>query len=121
MLTRGGVYLDRSHPLGYNPLLPASIAEEDPLANTQSAKKRIRQNRKRQVRNKAVRTRTRTYVKHAQMALAKGELEESTVAVHEAVSELDRAASKGVIHRRNADRRKSRMMKRLARLSKDSN
>ena len=94
--------------------------KEESLANTQSAKKRIRQNLKRQSRNKLVRTRTRTYVKRAQLALAKGEPAESAEAVQKAVSELDRAASKGVIHRRNADRRKSRMMKRLAKLSKGS-
>lgn len=84
------------------------------MANTLSAKKRIRQNERRRVRNKAVRTRARSYIKHAQLALEEGNPEVAAAAVKKAVSEIDRAQSKGILHHRNAARRKSRLMKRLS-------
>lgn len=85
---------------------------EDPLANTRSAKKRIRQNAKRQARNKTIRTRARTYVKKARLAIA-AEAPEAAPTTADAMRELDRAASRGVIHRKNASRRKSRLMREL--------
>lgn len=90
------------------------------MANTRSAKKRIRQNEKRRVRNKPVKTRARTQVKLAQAAIESGNLDLATQAGKAAVSQLDRAASSGVIHRKNAARRKSRLMKKLAALEKGS-
>jgi small subunit ribosomal protein S20 len=90
------------------------------LANLPSAKKRIRQNAKRRVRNRIYRTRARTFVKHARITIESGDSEAATDAVRKAVSELDRASSKGVIHRKNAARRKSRLMKRLASLEKST-
>jgi small subunit ribosomal protein S20 len=91
-----------------------SQRKEDTLANTASAKKRIRQNEKRRVHNKLWRTRARTYTKRARTALESDNKAEAVKAVHEAIRELDKAAAKGIIHRRNADRRKSRLMKQLA-------
>jgi small subunit ribosomal protein S20 len=88
------------------------------LANTASAKKRIRQNAKRRTRNQVWRTRARTYVKRARTRMTEGSHETSHEAVMLAISELDRAASKGVIHRRNAARRKSRLMKQLNKIEK---
>lgn len=90
------------------------------MANTRSAKKRIRQNVKRRARNKIQRTRARTTVKQARTALQSGELEEAIQAVRAAASQLDRAASQGAIHRRNASRRKGRLMQKLAALEKQS-
>jgi small subunit ribosomal protein S20 len=84
------------------------------LATTESAKKRIRQNIKRRKRNQVVRTRARTFVKRARLAIAAGDKEAAREAVRVAASELDKAASKGAIHHRNAARRKSRLMKQLA-------
>jgi len=84
------------------------------LANTASAKKRIRQNEKRREQNKVWRTRARTYVKRARIAMENDDKAAALEAVNEAIRELDKAASKGVIHRRNADRRKSRLMKQLS-------
>ena len=84
------------------------------MANTLSARKRIRQNAKRRMRNKIVRTRTRSFFKRAQVAIEEGNPEVAAEAVKKAISEIDRAKSKGVLHRRNADRRKSRLMKRLS-------
>lgn len=86
------------------------------MANTASAKKRIRQNEKHRMHNKLWRTRARTYVKRARTALEHDGKEAAVQAVHAAIRELDKAASKGVIHRRNADRRKSRLMKQLAKM-----
>lgn len=79
----------------------------------ESSKKRNRQNTKRRARNRVHLTRSRTYVKRAQEALEAGEIEAAETAVLQASSELDHAAAKGVIHKKNAARRKSRLMKRL--------
>ena len=86
------------------------------MANTKSAKKRIRRNERARLRNRLHRSRARTFVKKARAAIATGEVEESVGAVREAVKWLDHAASKGVIHPNNASRRKARLMKRLAKL-----
>jgi len=88
------------------------------LANTASAKKRIRQNVKRRTRNQVARTRARTYIKRARVALEQNSAEVANEAVHLAISEIDRAASKGVIHKRNASRRKSRLMQQLHKMQK---
>lgn len=85
------------------------------MANTNSAKKRIRQNEKRQARNKAIRSRARSYVKLARSAMQANDQDASKEAVQKAISELDRAVARGVIHRNNASRRKSRLMKQLGR------
>ncbi len=87
------------------------------MANTRSAKKRMRQNQKRRLRNRIVRTRARTAVRRGRQAIETGDLDAAKVAL-KAVSELDRAAVKGVIHPNNAARRKSRLMKRLAKAQK---
>jgi len=68
------------------------------------------------MRNKVWRTRARTNIKRARSAMESGEKAAAVEAVNVAIRELDKAASKGVIHRRNADRRKSRLMKQLAKL-----
>jgi len=82
------------------------------LANLRSAKKRIRQNRTRRLRNRMVRTRVRSVVRLArQPATADAASRES--AAREAIRQLDKAASKGVIHRKNAARRKSRLLRGL--------
>ena len=90
------------------------------LANTQSAKKRIRQTLRRRVHNRIFRTRARTAVREARAAAKSGDASETNAKVQQAISELDRAASKGVIHRNNAARRKSRLMKKQAGAQKKS-
>ncbi len=79
------------------------------MANTASALKRIRSNNRKRLRNKIIRTRTRTAVREARETTTPDEAGRATLA---AVSALDRAAQKGVIHRNAAARRKSRLMKR---------
>jgi len=81
------------------------------LANIKSQVKRNKQNEKRRVRNRVLRGSARTAVKKAQVQLEAGKSEESEKAVVEAFSVLDKATQKGTIHKNNAARRKSRLMK----------
>jgi len=87
------------------------------LANIKSQIKRNRQNEKKRLRNRVVRGTTRSVVRNAQKAIESGEVENSQTAVLSAISALDEAAQKGVLHKNNAARRKSRLMKRLAALT----
>jgi len=87
------------------------------LANIKSQIKRNRQNEKKRVRNRVYRGKARTMVAKALIAVDGGEKAASAEAVRIAVSALDKAAEKGVIHKNNAARRKSRLMKHLAALA----
>jgi small subunit ribosomal protein S20 len=86
------------------------------VANIKSQIKRNRQNERRRLRNKSVRSELHTREKNAVAAVAAG-AEESEAALRVAVKKLDKAAAKGVIHKNQAANRKSRLMKRLARLT----
>jgi small subunit ribosomal protein S20 len=83
------------------------------LANIKSQIKRNRQNEKKRLRNRTVRGSTRTAISQARTALEAG-TPETKEAVLKAISMLDKAAERGVIHANNAARRKGRLMKRLA-------
>ena len=83
------------------------------MANTQSAIKRIRSNERKRRINQVHRSRARTYIKQTRGLIAAGELDEAEVTARQAIIALDRAAEKGVIHRNNAARRKSRLMRNL--------
>jgi len=83
------------------------------MANHKSAFKRIRQNAKRRDYNRAYRSRARTFVKKARTAISSGDVSSAEEATRLAIQDLDKAASKGVLHKRNAARRKSRLMKQL--------
>lgn len=76
--------------------------------------KRNRQNEKRRVRNRMHLGRARSAIKNARLAIGEGGVEEARQATQEAISALDKAAVKGVLHKNNAARRKSRLIKRLA-------
>ena len=84
------------------------------MANIQSAIKRNRQNKKRRDRNRIYRGQARTFIKQANDAIASGNAEKAKEAAGVATRSLDKAASKGVIHRNNAARRKSAIMHNLA-------
>ena len=88
------------------------------MANIKSAIKRNRQNKKRRLRNRVYRGKARTYVRDARASMVEENLEEARETTLLAVKALDKAAEKGVIHKNNAARRKSRLMKRLAALEK---
>ena len=88
------------------------------MANTPSAIKRIRQNKKRREHNRVFRGNARTQVKKARLAIESGNLEEARTATNLAVKALDTAAQKTILHNNNASRRKGRLMKQLAALEK---
>lgn len=81
------------------------------MANHISALKRIRQNERRRVRNRNVRQAMRTKVKQARSTLQGNAPEAAKKDVIEAISQIDKAASKGVIHPRAAARRVARLSK----------
>lgn len=83
------------------------------MANIKSQIKRNRQNEKRRVRNRTIRGAARTAVTQARNAFTEG-APETKEAVLKAISMLDKAAERGVIHPNNASRRKGRLMKKLA-------
>ena len=77
------------------------------MANIKSQKKRILQNASAQERNKAVRSALKTKVRRFREALAAGDESGAVTALHDASRALDKAASKGVIHKNQAANRKS--------------
>jgi small subunit ribosomal protein S20 len=82
------------------------------VANTRSARKRIKQNDRRRLRNRAVRSAVRGSVKGAREALT-GKSADSATVVREAIRALDRAVTQGIIHRNTAARRKSSLARKL--------
>ena len=83
-----------------------------------SSAKTLRHQRKVAVRNRPVRTRARSTVANARSAVTK-QTDDASVALNAAVSALDRAAQKGIIHANNAARRKSRLMRHRNQVSAD--
>lgn len=83
------------------------------MPNTRSALKAMRRAERRRERNKPIRTGVKTRIKKVLQQLAVGNLETARALAVQAQSALDKAAQKGVIHRNNAARRKSRLMRRL--------
>ncbi len=88
------------------------------MANIKSAIKRNKQNEKRRLRNRIFRGRARTFIKKARLVIEEGDREEARAATLQAISALDKAAEKGVLHKNNAARRKGRLMHRLAAMEK---
>ena len=86
------------------------------MANIKSQIKRIKQNEKARQRNKAVKSELRTYVRKFREAAEAGNVDEATVALRLASRKLDKAVSKGVIHKNQAANRKSAIAKRLTEL-----
>ena len=75
--------------------------------------KRIRSSRRRAQYNQIARSTARSYVKKARTLIEQGNLDQAALVVNQAISALDKAAEKGVIHHNNAARRKSRLVKAL--------
>jgi len=86
------------------------------LANIKSAIKRIRSSARKRARNKPVRTALKTYVRSAQVQIVGGS-DTSAEAVVRAISALDKAANKGIIHKNQAARRKARLMTKLNKMA----
>lgn len=87
------------------------------MANHKSALKRHRQSLKRQARNRTVKTRVKNAVKAVRVAIQAKDMAKAQEALVVANSVLDKAASKGVIHKKNAARRISRLTKAVAGVS----
>jgi small subunit ribosomal protein S20 len=85
------------------------------VANIKSQKKRNLQNERRRVRNKAVRSALKTSAKKVRATASEGDADAAQTDAREAARALDKAASQGVIHKRTAARRKSRLARELAR------
>ena len=85
------------------------------MPNNAAAEKRMRQEQKRRLHNRSIKSIVKTQITKARQAITTDSVnaEDAQDAVRAAVSELDRAAKKGVIHPNNAARRKSRLMKQL--------
>jgi small subunit ribosomal protein S20 len=87
------------------------------VANIKSQIKRNRQNEKARLRNKSVKSALKTSVRKFNEAAAAGDAEQATVLLREATRRLDKAASKGIIHKNQAANRKSAITKRLSSLA----
>lgn len=88
------------------------------MATHRSAEKRDRQNKKRKVRNAAVKSQTKTEIKKVLAAVEGKESENSEKALKSAIKVIKKAASKGVYHKNNASRKVSRLTKKVAALKK---
>ena len=86
------------------------------MANTKSAAKRVRVAERRRQRNRIFISSARTRIRKAEKLITQGDAEAAAMAVGNAISTLDRAAVKGIIHKNNAARRKSRLMAKFNRL-----
>jgi small subunit ribosomal protein S20 len=83
------------------------------MANTASARKRIRQTEKRTIRNRARRSRVRTFLRKVEVAISGGDKTQAQDAFRAAQPELHRAATKGVFHRNTVARKLSRLSARI--------
>ena len=86
------------------------------MANIKSQIKRIRTNEKAHERNKAVKSELKTAIRTTREAIAAGDKDKATAALAHAAKKLDKAASKGVIHKNQAANRKSAIAKQVAAL-----
>ena len=81
------------------------------MANIKSAKKRILVAETRAARNKAIRSKVKTYVKKVEAAIIAGDKAAAQAALVAAISEIDKATTKGVFHKNTASRKVSRLSK----------
>ena len=81
------------------------------MANIKSAKKRIKVIAKKTLRNKMIKSRTKTAIKKVVLAINNNNKEEAQVALKAAVSAIDRAYTKGIFHKNTAARKKSSLVK----------
>jgi small subunit ribosomal protein S20 len=83
------------------------------MANHKSAIKKMRQDEVRRLRNKSYKTRVKNVIKSVEAAIKEQKREAAEKALHEAISVIDQVASKGIIHKNNAARKKSRLTKKV--------
>ncbi|MDR4507248.1 MAG: 30S ribosomal protein S20 [Candidatus Brocadiaceae bacterium] len=90
------------------------------MASTKSAKKRIRQDTKRTVKNKSQKTALRTQVKKFLKVEQEGKVEIADETLRLTVKKIDKGVAKGLLHKKTANRRKSRLAKKLNKLKVSS-
>lgn len=88
------------------------------MANLKSSKKDIKRSGRRRVVNQGVRTGLKTQVKKVRAAIAEGDETKAAAALTEAQKQFDKAAQRGIIHKRQAARRKSRIASAVAKIKK---
>ena len=81
------------------------------MANTKTAKKRIKVIENRTLRNASIKSHLRTFIRKFENGLATATEEENKLALKKAVVIIDKAVSKGILHKNNAARKKSRLMR----------
>ena len=86
------------------------------MPNTKSAERRMRNNARKQLQNHSVKSRLKTLTRNYQDALKAGKRDDAVKAYQIVTSAFDKAAKRGVIHRANADRKKSRLALQLGKL-----
>jgi small subunit ribosomal protein S20 len=86
------------------------------VAHSLSAKKRVRQNAKRKVINRARKSQVKTQIKHFETALAGGDVEAASQQYQLLVKKLDKTAATSTMHKKTAARKKSRLAKKLNQL-----
>ncbi|USR78754.1 30S ribosomal protein S20 [Arcanobacterium pinnipediorum] len=86
------------------------------MANIKSQKKRIKTNEKRRVRNQGYKSELKTLVRKTREAIAAGDAEAATEALKVTSRKLDKAVSKGIIHKNQAANRKSKLAVQVAKL-----
>jgi small subunit ribosomal protein S20 len=79
------------------------------LPNIKSAEKRVRQNVKRELRNRRTKSMLKTSIRRFEESLQSGNMDEAKVTLNAAVRQIDRAATRGVVHKNTAARKKSRL------------
>ena len=83
------------------------------MPSSRSARKQVRVTQRRRLRNKSIQSLCKTNIIKAERLIFSGELDLAQEAILAAISSLDKAAEKGIIHPNNVARRKSRLMKKL--------
>ena len=102
------------------PSRASETQKELKLANIKSQKKRIKTNEKRRMRNKAVKSELKTLVRKTREAIAAKDAETAEIELRVAARKLDKAVSKGVIHRNQAANRKSKLARQIAALAREA-
>jgi small subunit ribosomal protein S20 len=116
----GSIRSFRCIPVSGAPNIPVNTDEQDEgcrVANIKSQIKRNKQNEKARLRNKSVKSALKTSVRKFHEVSATGDVETATAQLREASRKLDKAVSKGVIHKNQAANRKSAIAKKLATLA----
>lgn len=87
------------------------------MANLKSSIKRVKVNEKKRLRNKAIKSNMRTHIKRVEQLIAANDVENAKAAFQTTMKVIDKAVQKGVIHKNNGNRHKSRLAKKINNLS----